>query len=98
MLSEIIESYWHCALSAEIAEESAPVRLMIKLRIRSGRDADDVGGTDRDAVLQQRRGRAGRIDPGHRSRHRGVVEQRVPGGIGRGHLDRVLTAVLELGA
>ena len=34
----------------EIAEESAPVRLMIELRMKSRRDADDVGSADRNTV------------------------------------------------
>src|SRR5512141_2206229 len=99
MLSLIIDSAWLCALSAEIAEESAPVRLMIVLRMRwSGRDADDAAGADGNAVHRER-GRAGRcVDPGHFPGYGRVVENRVSGGVGRGDGHRVLAAVAELRA
>src|SRR5882762_9005259 len=98
MLSEIIESDWLWALSAEIAEDNAPVRLMIELRIRSRRDADNVAGADGDTVHDQRRRRTRGVDAGDGSGDGGIIEHRVAGGIGRGDRDAVLTAVGELGA
>src|SRR6266481_2864847 len=88
MLSLIIANDWLCALSAEIAEESAPVRLIIELRMLSGCNADDVAHAD---------GHAGRrIEAGHDPGDGRVVENRVADGVGRGHSDGVLAAVREL--
>src|SRR6266851_4574925 len=96
MLSLIIASDWLCALSAEIAEESAPVRLIIELRMLSGRDADDVARADGNAVHRERGSAGRRIDAGDDAGDGRVVEDRVADGVGRGHRDRVLTAVGEL--
>src|SRR3954462_15667884 len=98
MLSLIIDSAWLCALSAEIAEESAPVRLMVVLRMRSGRDADDVAGADGNAVHRERGGAGRRVDPRHLAGHGRVVENRVSGRVGRGDGHGVLAAIAELRA
>src|SRR5262245_30486685 len=100
MLSLIIDRDWLWALSAEIAEDNAPVRLMVKLREnqdeKSRRDAEDVGGADGDTVhRERRRGRRG-VDAGHRAGDGRVVEDRVAGGVRRGHRDGVLAAVRQL--
>src|SRR5450631_124902 len=96
MLSAIIANDWLCAPSAETAEESAPVRLIIKLRMLSGCDADDAAHADRHAVHGER-GKAGRrVEGGHEAGDGREVENRIAHRVGRGDADRVLAAVQEL--
>src|ERR1700754_4214415 len=91
MLSPIMASALLCAFSAEIAEESAPDRLIILLRIvLSGGDADDVARADGNSVHGKRRGAGGGIDAGHGAGDRCVFDDGVANRVGRRHGDRVL--------
>src|SRR5260221_8532243 len=96
MLSLMTASAWLCALSAEIADESAPERLIVKLPNDSGRDADNVGGRDGSISDQELQRAARKIDAGDGAGNRGGIVDGGSAGIGGRHAERVLTAIAEL--
>src|SRR5882757_10159962 len=98
MLSLMTASAWLCALSAEIADESAPERLIAKLPNDSGCDADNVGGRDGSISDQELQRAARKIDAGDGAGNRRGVVNRGSAGVGGSHAERILTAIVELRA
>src|SRR3981081_3198017 len=96
MLSLIIASDWPCAFNAEMAEDSAPERLISWLQTASGCDADDARGRDGGFADHEHRGAARTIDRGHGAGDGGVAGDRGSAGIGGGYGQRILPAVRKL--